>query len=199
MRKVNHQNDWIWSRSIDDIPDEVRYRDTTKYPDCIGLFLLLTARRMMWILKDRGESWDGQYFRETVIPSVHNFLTDEDNVIDTEDVILLHDKAPGWASNATQEMLREGPIDFFSKSEYPGNSPDLNPCEDVGAIVKDRVEGKMVHERGQGRYSRETLVRNIREVLIEMEFSTDLFEKLLLAYPRRIEAVREANGGHTKH
>ena len=60
----------------------------------------------------------------------------------------------------------------FSKSEYPGNSPDLNPCEDVGAIIKDRVEARMVPERGESNYDRETLKGVLQEVLESTEYST---------------------------
>ena len=94
-------------------------------------------------------------------------------------------------------MLIDGPVDFFNKAEYPDNSPDLYPCEDLGAIVKDRVESKMIHEPAEQRYTRETLLRNIEEVVTEMEFATELFEKLLLSYPRGLDALRLPNGGHT--
>ena len=120
-------------------------------------------------------------------------------MICSDEVILADDKAPGWASNATQEMLAAGDIDFFSKSEYPGNSPDLNPFEDIGAIIKERVDVRKVQERGDGNYDRETLVKVMEEVLESMEYSTDLFEKILLSYGGRLDAVREANGGHTLH
>ncbi len=195
MRKVNHQIDWIWARTIDEIPDEVRYRETVKYPVCLGIFILFTARRMMWIVKERGESWNGNYFRETVLPKVHDFLNKKDNVVSIGDTIILHDKAPGWAANPTQELLRNGPVDFFSKTEYPGNSPDLNPCEDIGAIVKDHVQAKMALEPDEAKFSIETLTATVQNVLAEMEFSTGLFEGLLLSYRKRLQEVVEADGG----
>ena len=57
----------------------------------------------------------------------------------------------------------------------------------------------MVQERGDGNYDRETLVKVMEEVLEAMEYSTDLFEKILLSYGGRLDAVRKANGGHTLH
>ena len=94
----------------------------------------------------RGESWDGNYFHQMVLPKAYQLLKRKYNVVSIGDTIILHDKAPGWSANATQEMLRDGPVDFFSKTEYTGNSPDLNPCEDIRAIVKDRMQTRMVHE-----------------------------------------------------
>ena len=34
-------------------------------------------------------------------------------------------------------------MDFFGNNEWPGSSPDLNACENLGAIVKDRVEKRL--------------------------------------------------------
>ena len=99
--------------------------------------------------------------------------------------------------NATQELLRDGPIDFFEKTQYPGNSPDLNVCEDLGAILKQRVQQKISEYNGENTYSKEVLREMITSVLAEMEHSTDLFEKLLLTYPKRLTAVEEAHGGQT--
>ena len=74
---------------------------------------------------------------ETVIP----FLQDPDSVVDPQDVYLLH-KAPCFKALATQELLRESGIDFFSSAEYPSNSPDLNVTENIGAITNIELKKK---------------------------------------------------------
>ena len=77
-----------------------------------------------------------------VLTDVLPFLRDEDDVLDVQDVCFLHDKAPCFKALATQELLRQSGIDFFNNSEWPGSSPDLNPAEDLAAIIKDRVEDR---------------------------------------------------------
>ena len=71
-RKPNSKNDIIWARSPQDIPDEEHYRQIMKNPECIGIFILMTATSLLWIIKDKGQYWDRQYFRtileENVIP-----------------------------------------------------------------------------------------------------------------------------------
>ena len=57
----------------------------------------------------------------------------------------------------------------------------------------------MQQERGEGRYSTVTLIPNSEEVMQEMEFSSDIFQNLLLSYIDRLKAVREANGSHTRY
>ena len=94
-------------------------------------------------------------------------------------------------------LLRDGPIDFFEKTQYPGNSLDLNECEDLGAILKQRVQQKISEYNGENTYSKEVLREMITSVLAEMEHSTDFFEKLLLTNLKRLTAVEEAHGGQT--
>ena len=151
----------------------------------------------MWVTKPRG-SWDGDYFREILSNSVIPFLQDPQNVVDVEEVTFLHDKAPCMKALRTQNLLREN-IDFFGNQEWPGNSPDLNVCENLGSIMKDEVEKRMLLEPRETRFSRHKMEEHIEAVLREMEFSTELFEALLSSYPARLQAVRDANGGNTEY
>jgi len=200
IRKANTQNDRIWARSLEDIPDDEHYRQIVKCPDCIGLFAMFSAKRLMWVIKEQGVSWDGEYFRETVLKEhVLPFMADPINVLDTEEACFLHDNAPCFKSRATQDMLFNAPFDFFASNQWPGNSPDLNPAEHIGALIKEKVETRMLQERGPGRYARATLMANLLTVLHELEFESDLFERLLIGYPKRLRAVIDANGGHTKY
>ena len=86
---------------------------------------------------------------------------------------------------------------FFGKQEWPGNSADLNPAEDMGSIVKEKVNHLMREEEGPGRYSEATLKTNLEIVLSELQNDIELFERLLLSYPKRLEAVKAAFGGNT--
>ena len=152
----------------------------------------------MWVVKDKGQSWDGEYFRENVLKgAVIPFLQDPENVISVEDVTFLHDKAPCFKALKTQDLLRKSKVDFFSSNEYPGGSPDLNACEHLGSILKDRVEERL-HPVG-GIPSFDVLEREVISVLTAMEEETSLFVRLLESYPRRVKAVVASNGGHTKY
>ena len=102
-------------------------------------------------------------------------------------------------ANATQQLLKDNNVEFWGNDVWPGNSPDLNPAEHIGAIIKDEVEALMLQEQGQNRYSVETLRRNLENVLRSLENRTELFEDLLCSYPSRLNAVRRANGGHTDY
>ena len=81
-RRPNYKNDIIWALNIEDIPDEVKTRQISKHTKCIGVFLCFTAKRLMWVTKEAGQSWTGDYFRDNVLSKeVIPFLKDRRNVL----------------------------------------------------------------------------------------------------------------------
>ena len=200
-RKPNHQNDRIWAYTLDDIADEIRIKPKSKYPTCIGVFICFTAKTMCWVVKEKGESWDGSYFREKILLDVViPFLRDEENVLNVEATTFLHDKAPCMKAIATQQLLRTNNIDFFDNSQWPGSSPDLNVCENLGAILKNNVDEVLSTKYSDSeRLSHSVLLKSIKNELKTMSKNTDLFERLLRSYPSRLAAVRAAKGKATDY
>ena len=199
-QKPNYQNDRIWAYAIDDIPEEIRVKQKSKYPICIGIFICFTAKSMCWRVKEAGESWDGEYFRNKIlIDTLIPFLKDSQNVLDINETTFLHDKAPCMKAIATQQLLKSNSVDFFDNSQWPGFSPDLNACENLGAILKDRVEESIAKDNANSRGSKRRLLRIIETELSAMAEDTDLFEALLKSYPKRLEAVKKAGGWHTEY
>jgi hypothetical protein len=178
IRKSNFQNERIWAK---DIAENERYRKIVRNPACIGIFIMFTAKKLLWVLKEKGESWNGEYFREIILKK--NVLpNNSDNVLMVGETIFIHDKAPCIRA-------KESGIEFWGNDIWPGNSPDLNPA--IGAIIKDEVETKMLEE-----YSYETLRKNLISVLKSLENRKELFENLLCSYSTRFKAVRDARSQH---
>lgn len=196
-RKPNSKNDIVWATEIDEIPEHERFRQTVKHPQCIGIFVCFSSKKMMWVVKEQGESWTGQYFRETIIEQhLLPFLRNPDNILDIDQPTLVHDKAPCFKALQTQQLLLHNNIDFFGNNEWPGNSPDLNPCENFGSIIKDHVDQRLHNER---ELTVDTLRRVLDDTLRQFQNDTILFERLLRSYPDRLNAVVAARGGHTKY
>lgn len=192
-RRPNYQNDRIWSLSNEEIPEELKIKQQSKHPKCIGLFLMFTAKRLMWVVKDQGQSWTGQYFRDSIlVEHVIPFLKKEENVINVTETTFLHDRAPCMSALATQNLLKVNKIDFFGNNEWPGASPDLNACEHMGAILKERVEQRITNT-GVG------LELALNAELKALEYDQNLFTSLLRSYPARLDALRKAGGSHTKY
>ncbi|CAF2847665.1 unnamed protein product [Rotaria sp. Silwood2] len=66
VRRPNYQHDRILARSVEDIEDNERYREMMKRQSCIGIFIMFTAKKLLWMIKHKGESWTGQYFHDTI-------------------------------------------------------------------------------------------------------------------------------------
>jgi hypothetical protein len=108
VRRPNYQNDRIWAKSIDDIEEDRCYREMVKDQACIGIFVIFTAKKLHWVFKGKGESWTGQYFRDIILTeNVFPFLKNEENVIDPDEVIFVHDKAPCMRAYQTEHLLQD--------------------------------------------------------------------------------------------
>jgi hypothetical protein len=101
-------------------------------------------------------------------------------------------------ANATQHLLEDEGVNFWGNSIWPGNSPDMNPAENIGAIIKDKVEELMASEDRRDRYNCDVLKTNLENTLKDLEYDTDLFIDLLCSMRKRFDALEAARGGHTK-
>jgi hypothetical protein len=135
VRRPNYQNDRIWAKSIDDIEEDERYCEMIKNQVCIGIFVVFIVKRLLWVIKDNGESWNGQYFRDRILTkNVFPFLKNKENLLDPDEVIFIHDKAPCMRANQTQHLFQDNDVKFWGNDMWPGNLPDLNLAEHIGAI-----------------------------------------------------------------
>ncbi len=106
---------------------------------------MFTCKRLLQVIKDKGESWTGQYFRDIILTqNVFPFLKNEDNVIDPDEVIFVHDKAPRMRANKTQDLFQDNDVKFWGNDIQQGNSLDLDAAEHIGSIIKDEVEKNII-------------------------------------------------------
>ncbi|CAF1488651.1 unnamed protein product [Adineta ricciae] len=165
---------------------------------CIGIFIMFTAKKILWVLKEEEQFWDGAYFREIILQQhVFPFLRNPNNVLDTDEVLFLHDKAPCMKANATQHLLEDEGLQFWGNSIWPDNSPDMNLTENIGAIIKEKVEELMANEDRPNRYNYDILRANVENTLIDLENNTDLFVDLLCSMKKIFDVFKAAGGGHT--
>ena len=197
VHRPNYQNNRMWVLSLEDIESDERYQDVCAKPNCIGVFIYFTAIKLMWVIKDNGASWDGTYYRHRILTEeVIPFLSNSENVLDSTEVVHLHDNAPCHKTNATQQLLKNSEIKFFDRTKWPGSSPNVNVAENVGSILMDKVESLIINEHGSNRNSSVVLLEHLQNVLNELKNQKELFESLLKSYHQRLKAVCEVNGGH---
>jgi len=102
--------------------------------------------------------------------------------------IFMHDGAPCHRSKIVTDYLASQNIQVL---EWPGNSPDLNPIENLWSTMKDKVAERQPSSQGD-------LVTVIKQVWT-MGLSKDLCAELVASMPRRIQAVIDSKGGNTKY
>ena len=76
--------------------------------------------------------------------------------------------------------------------EWPGNSPDLNPIENLWAIIKQRLRGKDC-----------TTMEKLIEAIIQLWYRDPQIiqncKNLVDSMPGRVKQVLERRGGHIRY
>ena len=102
--------------------------------------------------------------------------------------IFMRDGVPCHRSRVVKKFLGEKNI---RQLDWPGNSPDLNPIENLWMLLENKVSEKQPTNA-------KSLVTAIKEVWTK-EISVEYCKKLIVSMPQRIEAVLRSCGGHTKN
>ena len=100
----------------------------------------------------------------------------------------MQDGAPCHRSKVLKNFLDSNNIDLL---EWPGNSPNLNPIENLWSNMKIKVSEKQPLSGAE-------LVKAIKEVWVK-EISKEYCQSLMKSMPRRIKAMIKNRGGHTNH
>jgi transposase len=102
--------------------------------------------------------------------------------------IYQQDSAPCHTAKIVKNWMKSQRINVL---EWPGNSPDLNPIENLWFIMKRKV-------RGHAPKSMADLQYWIKRVWVQ-EVSPEYCSKLVSSMPRRIQAVLQSRGKMTKY
>ena len=100
----------------------------------------------------------------------------------------MEDGAPAHRAATTKRWHSDHGVELFQG--WPGNSPDLNPIENLWSQMKHM-------QRKERATSTDGLKKIARKVWrgITPEYLQNLYQSM----PRRMAAVIEAQGGHTKY
>ena len=102
--------------------------------------------------------------------------------------VFMQDRAHCYRSKVATEFLKKNKISVL---EWPGNSPYLNPIENLWTIMK----GKAAYKQPS---SAEKLRQAIKDVWVT-EITQEYCESLVSSMPRCIQAVIDSKEGHTRY
>ncbi len=109
-------------------------------------------------------------------------LPSADQLFKYADCLFQHDLAPAHTAKSTKSWLNDHGVGVF---DWPANSPDLNPMENLWGIVKRKMRNKRL--------------KNADELKATVKETWDSIppqqrHKLITSMPCRIEAVTKAKG-----
>ena len=156
---------------------------TVKHPPSVmvwGCFSGLLGRGSLWFLP-KGEMMNSTNYlkclEEKLIPFMEIHGTTK----------FLQDGAPCHKAKRVMDYLKS---QRFEVIDWPGNSPDLNPIENVWNVMKNRV-------REASPSNMEDLMQTIKTVWVTMPMS--YFDNLVKSMPERMKLVIKARGEMTKY
>jgi hypothetical protein len=161
---------------------EKRYIRTTKYPGRVNVWGCMSAQGF----------GDIYIFEENLTAELYTTILEEAMLPSAERLMkgvwwLQQDGDSKHTARRTRDWLAEHNIRTF---DWPANSPDLNPIENVWNLLKDRVAAR-------GATSVQELKRYIQEEWDAM--SMTYAESLVGSMPKRMQDVLAANGDAIKY
>jgi transposase len=104
------------------------------------------------------------------------------------ELVFMHDLAPGHKAYLTKAALQRAQIVVLT---WPANSPDLNPIEAIWQEIKELIY--KLSPRPKNIAELKTCIENIWQSL-----DKNRIIRLIDSMPERLQAVIDAQGGHTK-
>lgn len=191
----NRQNDRVWSKSSRNIEPCLRI----KFPPKIQVWGMISFQAVSELhLIPKGQMVNGAYYRDSILAKTcldaikrkrkRGSILERSMLPNMSELFFMQDGAPAHTANSTQEWCSKKFPNFWRKAEWPGNSPDLNPIENVWAYMKEKIS-----EMGDA-----NTLKGLEKNLIEAwrSIPPDFLANLICSMPNRVKLVIEKDGDY---
>ena len=190
--KPNAQNMQIRVAGRDEIP-------IIQLPKCSETVMIAggicSRGKTPLIIIPKGVTITAKYYQENILPVYFEFIKNKDMFPNQRLVTFMQDGAPAHTAKSTLKCIRENmtnpDITLWSKSVWPGNSPDFNVIEHLWHRLQNSV---FIEPRPSNRAE---LIDRITRTWEELEVPD--FERLVESFPKRIQECKDTFGKHTSY
>ena len=119
----------------------------------------------------------------TLIPQIREWFPNG------EKLVFMQDGAPYHTAKSIKTILANESIELL---DWPGNSPDMNPIENLWELVKRKISAEIIT-------SKQKLTEQLIDVWVRDPEVKALTSKCINSMPRRVKALIESKELTTKY
>ena len=191
----NAQNDRVWAKEKALVPPRL----VSKHPAKIMVWGGMSAQALTELhVIPQKQTVDTKYYtteilEKSLLPSLTRTAS-TGSVLQKKMVpgmsppIFQQDSAPAHASNEAQKWCQDNLQSFWDKATWPGNSPDLNPIENLWGILKAKLS------EAEPCSSIDELTALLKSAWANIKPST--LHNLVASMPRRVSTCVAQKGEH---
>ncbi len=179
--KFSFQGPRVW-RKIGEAQNPCCLKTSVKFPQSVMIWAAMSSAGV------------GPLFSESTVNAAiyqeileHFMLPSANKLYGDADFIFQQDLAPAHTAKCTKSWFNDHGVTVL---DWPANSPDLNPIENLWGIVKRKMRDTRPNNADE-------LKATVKETWASIP--PQQCHKLITSMPRRIEAVIKAKGAPTKY